>query len=263
MYLSYDADIIVLQEVTPRYVSILMQNPYIRDIYSISHTIDTFRCDYGVFILYKKGLTLTSLTLYNLPTQMGRNCLVSEYLVNNIPLCCAVTHLESLDNARVRENQLKCIADYFKGVPNTIVMGDFNFDSEINFFQLGLISELEGEARTRKRNEIYQANLENNRKKGGVILENESIAKYFSDYHDVWLQFHDEKGYTFDSESNFMLQGYEQMRYDRILLKSQTNSWKPLSIELIGNEPIKEISKDDEPIFPSDHFGLMMKIALV
>jgi len=263
MFHSYDADIIVLQEVTERYVGIIMRNEKIRANYSISHTVETFFDSYGVYLLFKKGLNLTSLTLYDLPTKMERNCLVSEYLIDNVPLCCAVSHLESLDSAELRELQLKQIADNLKELPNCLVMGDFNFDSEIDYSQHIVISELTGSERTEERNKICQANLQRNTREGGKVIENESLVKHFIDYIDVWPQLREDKGYTFDSESNLMLaDSYEQMRYDRILFKSQTSTWKPLSIELIGNELIKEISTEDNPIYPSDHFGLMVKIGL-
>jgi len=168
-----------------------------------------------------------------------------------------------LDSAELRELQLKQIADNLKELPNCLVMGDFNFDSEIDYSQHIVISELTGSERTEERNKICQANLQRNTREGGKVIENESLVKHFIDYIDVWPQLREDKGYTFDSESNLMLaDSYEQMRYDRILFKSQTSTWKPLSIELIGNELIKEISTEDNPIYPSDHFGLMVKIGL-
>jgi len=59
-----------------------------------------------------------------------------------------------------------------------------------------------------------------------------------------------------------MLRGYERMRYDRILFKCVTNTWQPLSIELIGDQPIIGTSWENKPLYPSDHFGLLMKIKL-
>jgi len=45
------------------------------------------------------------------------------------------------------------------------------------------------------------------------------------------------------------------MRYDRILLKS--NFLKPMEIKLIGTERIKNL---EEIVFPSDHFGLELRL---
>jgi len=61
-----------------------------------------------------------------------------------------------------------------------------------------------------------------------------------------------------------MLKGHERMRYDRIIFRSVTNTWQPLSIELIGDQPITGgTSGEDKPLYPSDHFGLLMKIKLL
>jgi len=56
-----------------------------------------------------------------------------------------------------------------------------------------------------------------------------------------------------------MLSNYEQMRYDRILFKSKDSFLKPVDIKLIGTDQIIEI-QDEHPVFPSDHFGLELRL---
>jgi hypothetical protein len=95
-------------------------------------------------------------------------------------------------------------------------------------------------------------------------LENlnvESTFKKEDGWADVWPHLRpDEKGYTFDSQVNKMLLDIEQMRYDRVLFRSNTGTWRPTKIEMLGNQRIgteaTEISSQI-PLFPSDHFGLV------
>jgi tyrosyl-DNA phosphodiesterase 2 len=112
-----------------------------------------------------------------------------------------------------------------------ILVGDFNFDSTRNFNEggdyLGYICAL-------------------------VILtrlENEVLVEILPQYVDTWPLLHpNDKGYTYDSEVNSVIKHYEQMRYDRVMIRSKT--WVPTHISLLGNQPIKT------NLFPSDHFGL-------
>eukprot|EP01129_Flabellula_baltica_P007272 TRINITY_DN2810_c0_g1_i2.p1 TRINITY_DN2810_c0_g1~~TRINITY_DN2810_c0_g1_i2.p1 ORF type:complete len:113 (-),score=16.83 TRINITY_DN2810_c0_g1_i2:34-372(-) len=87
-------------------------------------------------------------------------------------------------------------------------------------------------------------------------LENDVLQRVIPEYIDIWPHLHpDEPGFTFDSLNNRMLQQYEEMRYDRMMLKS--NRWEPTLIELIGTEPILE----DPIVYPSDHFGLYTELS--
>lgn len=60
---------------------------------------------------------------------MGRHLLLAE--VCNSDLIIATSHFESLDNPDDRASQMQETFDLLKksGVKNTIVVGDFNFDS--------------------------------------------------------------------------------------------------------------------------------------
>lgn len=61
-----------------------------------------------------------------------------------------------------------------------------------------------------------------------------------------------------------MLRGFEQMRYDRILLRSKKNTWQAESIVMLGTRKL-EGSEDDGMglyIYPSDHFGLLTTLQI-
>jgi len=77
-------------------------------------------------------------------------------------------------------------------------------------------------------------------------------------YQDVWPLLHpSEPGYTEDTEVNTMrllhTGKHKQVRFDRILLRSEQPGWRAESIQLIGTEPI---GIEMPNVFPSDHFGL-------
>jgi len=158
-----------------------------------------------------------------------------------------------LNFSNYREKQLEIISTLLKDADTALLVGDFNFDSDINFSQHLEKCQI-ADANQRDPVEVDNPPLNNE------ILENESIAKSFGDYNDVWqLLRPSEKGYTFDSVKNTMLQNYEQMRYDRVLFRTKENFWKPTEIHLLGTEKIEYM---EEPVFPSDHFGLELHLKL-
>jgi len=74
-----------------------------------------------------------------------------------------------------------------------------------------------------------------------------------------------ERGLTFDTVANKMLHKhmFEQMRYDRILLKSKEQTggghWTGKTIEMLGTESFMN-DRQGFPVNPSDHFGLFLEI---
>jgi len=48
------------------------------------------------------------------------------------------------------------------------------------------------------------------------------------------------------------------VRFDRVLLRSEGDAWRPRAIDLLGTVPVAEASPD---VFPSDHFGLAASFA--
>ncbi|XP_020256748.1 uncharacterized protein LOC109833479 isoform X2 [Asparagus officinalis] len=84
-------------------------------------------------------------------------------------------------------------------------------------------------------------------------------------WNDAWSVLRpDEDGWTYDTESNGMLhhKGELQRRLDRFVCKLQ--DFEMLSIKRIGMEKIHgvryKIKGANVPVFPSDHYGLLLTI---
>lgn len=80
-------------------------------------------------------------------------------------------------------------------------------------------------------------------------------------YEDVWPSLRpDEPGFTEDTSINHMRYDmkdkHRHVRFDRVLLKGPT--WTAESIDLLGREPIAPALPR---IFPSDHFGVLCRLA--
>lgn len=145
-------------------------------------------------------------------------------------------HLESLDNKNVRREQLVVMNDYLKHVDDAVVCGDFNIGALHNFDYNWHVGRF--------------GNDDNYKPK--FPLENDVLKQVMPAFRDCWVEMHeDECGYTYDSVVNKMLGKYEQMRYDRVMIKSKNGFLQTKSIDIVGNEPI------GESLFPSDHFGLV------
>ncbi|KAJ0964745.1 hypothetical protein J5N97_025883 [Dioscorea zingiberensis] len=75
-----------------------------------------------------------------------------------------------------------------------------------------------------------------------------------------------EPGWTYDTKSNTMLKGNRplQKRLDRFICKLE--DFRMMNVEMIGNEAIPDLSyrKNQKmvlPVFPSDHYGLILTIS--
>ncbi|KAL2643546.1 hypothetical protein R1flu_011133 [Riccia fluitans] len=91
-------------------------------------------------------------------------------------------------------------------------------------------------------------------------------------WFDPWLKLHpNEPGMTYDSKANLMLTGSRlQKRLDRFFCHLQ--NFRVESLEMVGTQPIpgltyqkerkvkKEIQMQTLPVYPSDHFGLLLKL---
>jgi len=279
-------DFICLQEVIIESYRLLTESHYLREHYLFPFDPSAASPaaawwpihPYGSCTLVSKRIVAASLAssasssfvpigmqVLQLPSYMGRN-LVSL----NLKLCAPTqhhflnihtVHLESLNQADSREQQLKLCSDHFKEQQKqqlqqqasnvktttftTILCGDFNFDSTTNYNPI----------------------------KDGDKLENDNLKKHLSDFTDLWPHLHsDSPGYTFDTSTNcnisFKLGNHhreELMRYDRIMVKTQTlqqqqqvpigcKSWQAKSIRLVGTEPLDQ--GEYKELMPSDHYGL-------
>ena len=141
---------------------------------------------------------------HSLPTEMSRRLL----LVKVPQLVIGTVHLESLANPRMRVEQLKICARVLAPFPDAMLVGDFNFDSERNF------------------------------KAPHEPLENAALA-VLEGFTDLWPSLRPEPGKTFDSTLNPYIEQYEQMRYDRVMVKLA--GWRPEDIRMVGDEPLDHI----------------------
>merc|ERR1712032_131478 len=94
--------------------------------------------------------------------------------------------------------------------PNSVLVGDFNFDSEHNFVP------------------------------PHDPLENEALARFLPGFVDVWAALRpSERGLTFDSKTNPYIGNPEHARYDRAMVK--LHDWSAASIDLIGDKPLDHL----------------------
>eukprot|EP01125_Pyxidicula_operculata_P022223 TRINITY_DN896_c0_g2_i1.p1 TRINITY_DN896_c0_g2~~TRINITY_DN896_c0_g2_i1.p1 ORF type:complete len:289 (-),score=40.13 TRINITY_DN896_c0_g2_i1:734-1600(-) len=216
-----DADVICLQEVIPRFATSLLEQDWVRP-YSVSDkppfpTIDS----YGVLLLSKPKIH--RLTIHPLRSDMGRKCLIAEYnLSEGKKMCVSTVHLESLATEQTRLHQLTTIHQLISGFDISVLMGDFNFDSNRNWSHhveiKRYVSEQEGEE---KKTQFTKEELDRVVTVNKQELENESMRKIYQDFVDIWeVLYPDDPGYTYDSFKNEMvseLNGYEQMRFDNFI----------------------------------------------
>jgi endonuclease/exonuclease/phosphatase family metal-dependent hydrolase len=191
---------------------------------------------YGVLMLTR--VPVRRFAVHALPTRMGRSLLVAE-LDRDDGLAVATVHLESLHYADTRQRQLARIFPVLAAYPHAVLMGDFNLCSS--------------------------------------WPENRHLDPR---YTDIWphLRPH-EPGWTEDTDLNTMRllvnNKRTQVRFDRIILRSTGDRWRPRAIDRLGTEPI-EVAPDRAygdrargdrapghrtvAVFPSDHFGLCATI---
>ncbi|KAL8130157.1 hypothetical protein V2J09_019312 [Rumex salicifolius] len=237
--------IICLQEVTPEIYCIFQNSSWWRlyQYCSVSPKM-AYSKPYFCMLLAKLPVESFNHTPFS-NTKMGRELCIAEVKVNpDKSLMVATTHLESPCPGPPKWDQMyskERVAQANESVnllmeyPNVVFGGDMNWDDKLDgHFPLP---------------------------KGWV---------------DAWLNLKpNEKGYTYDTKSNKMLSGNRslQKRLDRFFcnLKDFTIS----GIEMVGTEEIpgllycKEkkskngIKKLMLPVFPSDHYGLLVTITKV
>lgn len=216
-----DADVIALQEVTPRLLERLLVADWVRAGYAISDHRGATVWPYGVLLLTR--WTPPRLSWHRLPSAMGRGLLVAEWYLNGQHTAVATVHLESLrDSAPTRAAQLAQIFPLLARPAQALLLGDFNFCA-------AWADE--------------QANLD---------------PAYRDLWPDLRPG---EPGYTQDTRVNLMrlkARGDQQpVRFDRVLLRAAPGGWAPTAIRLLGDRPLRP---DTPAIFVSDHFGLWAEL---
>ena len=218
---QYGADLIGLQEVTSEFLKIVLEQDWVREDYFISDFQGSTVQPHGVLLLSR--LPIRRLFLHELPSALDRKVLVADILLNGQVTKAGILHLESMKkNARLRAKQLSEIFPLLEDAPHAVLMGDFNFDPS-------------------------------------WPDENHPID---SRYQDLWSVLEPGKpGYTIDTDINimrFQQKGEpKKVRFDRILLATDPEGWRPEAIELLGTEPVK---LEPQAVFPSDHFGLATRL---
>eukprot|EP01114_Cavostelium_apophysatum_P013748 TRINITY_DN3400_c0_g1_i1.p1 TRINITY_DN3400_c0_g1~~TRINITY_DN3400_c0_g1_i1.p1 ORF type:complete len:372 (+),score=45.41 TRINITY_DN3400_c0_g1_i1:150-1265(+) len=216
--------IISLQEMTKPILMLVLEQEWIRKDYWITDgmKLNNFHRGYGAIML--SNLPYKQINLQDLPSQLGRKAIRADFVLGGEKFCVVNTHLESYPTDFVtRQQQLRVISRITtpKVCPQTLIMGDFNFESE--------------QERPKLINSSY--------------------------YVDTWQFLHpSDPGYTFDTEKNLLAKktaseesSVQQKRLDVMLLHSEGNKWSPTHADLIGTEPISS----NPELFPSDHFGLV------
>jgi tyrosyl-DNA phosphodiesterase 2 len=216
------ADVIALQEVIPRFLDRLLKLDWVRREFAVSDATGATIPDYGVVLLSR--LPVRRFEFHDLPTTMSRKLLLGRLESGPLELSVGTVHLESLKEFGLyREEQLQRIFGILEPCKNTVLLGDFNFCSM-----------------------------------------SEENARIDDRYADLWPLAHpDAPGWTVDGEANGMRQALgksgKQVRFDRILVRSERGVFKLMSINLLGADPI---SPERPDVYPSDHFGLVATLEL-
>lgn len=209
-------DFVALQEVTPAFLSILLNDRDVVDNYSFSDVTGSTVHPYGSLLLFRHPPR--KLTWHQLESQMGRALVLGVFKLNGIDTALATVHLESLRfSAPVRTRQLRYIFAELAAFDQVFFMGDFNFCSSWAENKNIDSAYLDVWPAIRPSNKGYTEDTSVN-----IMRLNEK---------------REEKG----------------VRFDRILLRSKDKVWRPISIEILGTKPISDELPD---VFPSDHFGL-------
>lgn len=217
---QHTPDIIVLQEVTPAFLQHILSAPWVQAHYNISDINGDSVDPYGVLILSR--IPIADWQFLPLPTAMGRQLVIARARLNHTSTTFAGVHLESLRYAApTRTKQLTRIFAQLAPEQHVALLGDFNFCASWD--------------------------------------ENQQLD---SAYHDLWPLLHPEQpGYTHSTKPITLPINSSDtttlVRFDRVLLRSQTPGWRAEAIELIGTAPIGNTAT---PIFPSDHFGLVCRL---
>lgn len=123
-----DPDFICLQEVTPHFLKYLLEYEFFQKLYFINDITGSTVIPYGVLILSK--FSFFEMNLYDMPSNMGRRFLFGKVLINDDFIHIGTVHLESMDNAPIREAQLQVMNDINKKElsKSWFILGDFNFN---------------------------------------------------------------------------------------------------------------------------------------
>lgn len=221
---SVDADVIALEEVTPKLVQALRDAPWVRRDYAISGD-ERVVSPHGQFILSRLPVHSFAKHYFG----RDKSLLVSEIDVAGEPLALAAVHLSSsrADQARQKRASELSVAREFlsfardvNGALDAVVCGDFNLDDEAEVRPLSA---------------------------DGFV--------------DAWPALRPgEPGFTFDPRENalarIMSSSQRQQRIDRVFMRSPGARLALRGIELFGTEPF------GDGRWVSDHWGVCVECAI-
>jgi tyrosyl-DNA phosphodiesterase 2 len=188
--------VVCLQEVTPTF-NARLSHPDFFLRYTRSDTEGCDRFGYGT-VMYVRNELRPVFSRSPFDSRMGRDLLIAEITLPGGGVAAVATvHLESLDNARLRQVQLQKCSERLSAYPMAILCGDFNFDSYVNF------SELPREERfgSSKHQAPHPPPLPLVRPPHLKPLENSCLARELPGWIDAWAELHpDEHGFTFDTK---------------------------------------------------------------
>jgi len=121
-----DADFICLQEVIKEFADIIFSQKWVQDKYFVSQ--QEMYTWYGVMILSKWPCKFYQYN-FNQQSRMGRSLLIAETIINGEPFVVSTVHLESMASAPYRKAQMDISFSILKLFNNSLLMGDYNFDS--------------------------------------------------------------------------------------------------------------------------------------
>ncbi|XP_057997230.1 uncharacterized protein LOC110670593 isoform X2 [Hevea brasiliensis] len=238
----HSPDVICFQEVTPNIYDVFRQSSWWKAYQcSVANEMAYLRRYFCMQLCKLPVKSFNSRPFNN--SVMGRQlCFVELEVQPNKPLVVATSHLESPCPApptwdqmfsKERVDQVTEATDFLKKNPNVIFGGDMNWDDELD---------------------------------GQFPLPDGWV--------DAWTELRPgDNGWTYDTMSNRMLSGNRtlQKRLDRFVCNLR--DFRISKIEMIGMEAIpglshikeKKVSKEvmmlKLPVFPSDHYGLLLTIS--
>lgn len=215
-----EADVIALQEVTPRLWATLLAEPWLRERYFVCPGPDAEDlAPYGQAILSRWPLA-TELHAFS----SKKRVLVGRMSLGGRPTLIAAVHLTSNYKGEADERRAEQLSVLFErvgraDVADAILLGDFNFGDDDENEQLGA---------------------------AGLV--------------DAWTTVHPHHpGFTFDPQRNplaaIMSRTGRAARFDRVLLRSPAGSLAPVDVTVLGDKPIGT-GPDGQEMYASDHFGL-------
>jgi endonuclease/exonuclease/phosphatase family metal-dependent hydrolase len=226
-----DADIIFLQEVSEQWLDYLQSQDWIRkNYYCTEKNGKRITTTFGISNVIFSKLPLANVTAYGLLSMQMDEALYVETIINNQHYYFITSQLHSTEEFRdFRIMQLETIFNLLlKDKQNAIFIGDYNFGD------------------------------------GEKWIENDYLDKSYTDAYRVLYP--KEDGFTEDTHINEMRymvkEKHKQERFDKMLFRSDKLIVD--KFEIFGKEHVGTVKYKgkDVGIWPSDHFGISIKLTI-